>query len=360
MKTLADAFPIAFRTNWVVIIAGAVAWVCVACVQETYAPSILRKKAAKKRKETGDNRWWSRYDDEISFYPLLKINLSRPFVLTVTEPICIFWDVYIALIYGILYLCFVAYPIVFADLRGWSPGFAGLAFCGIGLGGMITIVSEPLIRKWINSHPNDPETGSPYPESMVSIVCVAAIAIPLGELIFAWTCTPNVHWIAPIIAGIPFGAGNAAVFIYASAYLVQCYDIYAASALAGNAVLRSVMGATLPLAGPSLYATLGANWAGTLLGLLEVLCIPIPFIFYRYGHKIREKSKLIRTMREDKEKADKKRKRAEDKAERRARAEADAGAAMETGAAIDETIDLEKGALNVALASSNSEKGSSS
>jgi len=62
--------------------------------------------------------------------PRLRINLSRPFVMTVTEPICIFWDLYIALIYGILYLCFVAYPIVFTELRGWSPGFTGLSFCG--------------------------------------------------------------------------------------------------------------------------------------------------------------------------------------------------------------------------------------
>ena len=122
-------------------------------------------------------------------------------------------------------------------------------------------------------------------------------------------------------------------------------------------MLRSVMGATLPLAGPSLYAALGANWAGCLLGLLEVICIPIPFIFYRYGAKIREKSTLIRSMREDREKADRKRQRAEDKIRRRADAEANAGAAMDTGAAIDEQIDIEKGALNSASERSDSEKG---
>lgn len=64
--------------------------------------------------------------------------------------------------------------------------------------------------------------------------------------------TPNVHWIAPIIAGIPFGAGNCGVFIYASNYLVHSYGIYAASALAGNAVLRSAIGGSLPLAGPAM------------------------------------------------------------------------------------------------------------
>jgi hypothetical protein len=158
-------------------------------------------------------------------------------------------------VYGVLYLCFVSYPIVFSELRGWSPGITGLAYCGIGIGGMTTIASEPLIRRMINSHKLDPTTGKVPPEAMISIVCIAAICVPVGELGFAWTCTPNVHWSAPIIFGIPFGAGNCAIFIYASNYLVHSYGIYAASALAGNAVLRSTMGGVLPLAGPKMYVS---------------------------------------------------------------------------------------------------------
>ena len=74
------------------------------------------------------------------------------------------------------------------------------------------------------------------------------------------------------------------------------------AALAGNAVLRSIMGAVMPLAGAAMYSRLGPQWAGTLLTILEAICIPIPFVFYKYGFKIRQKSKLIRSMREDKEK----------------------------------------------------------
>ena len=133
------------------------------------------------------------------------------------------------------------------------------------------------------------------------------------------------------------------MFIYASAYLVHAYDIYAASALAGNAVLRSVMGATVPLSAPAMYKALGPNWSGTLLGLLEALCIPIPFIFYRYGHKIRQKSTLIRQMRENKERMEKKRTRADEKMKRRAEAETYEGAPMQTSAALAEQKDLEMG-----------------
>lgn len=220
-----------------------VAFIFMCILKETYAPALLKKKAKLRRKKEGNDRYWSRYDDKkISFLALLKTNLSRPFVMIVTEPICVFWDLYIAIIYGkelytissnvsncvlrhsgILYLCFVAYPIVFTDIRGWSPGLTGLAFTGLAVGCFLIIGLEPLIRRMINSHKKDPETGKVPPEAMVSIVCTAAVLAPIGELWFAWTCVPPVHWIWPILAGIPFGAGNTAVFIYASNYLAQSY-----------------------------------------------------------------------------------------------------------------------------------------
>ena len=60
----------------------------------------------------------------------------------------------------------------------------------------------------------------------------------------------------------------------------------------------------MPLAGPSMYASLTPQWAGTLLGLLEVVLIPIPFVFYKWGKPIRQRSRLIRQMREDQERID--------------------------------------------------------
>ena len=325
--------------NWVAMIAGGVAFGFLIFVKETYGPTILRQKARVRRLETGDERWWSRYDEKKSFTELLKINLSRPFIMAVTEPICIFWDIYIAIVYAILYLCFVAYPITFSQHRGWSPGFTGLAYIGIGTGALIVIFSEPLIRRIINLHTPDPDTGRPPPEAQVAIICAAALLIPAGELWFAWTCVPPVHWIWPILAGIPFCMGNTALFLYGNNYMLHSYGVYAASALAGNAVLRSITGATLPLAGPALYKNLGPHWAGTLLGLLELACVPIPFVFYRYGAKIRMKSALIRRMQEEKMRLEGKR----GKAERRLEAELKAEPVMETGAAIGEVeVEMER------------------
>ncbi|GAB1317589.1 hypothetical protein MFIFM68171_07799 [Madurella fahalii] len=292
--------------NWLAMILGGAAVIMLATIKETYAPALLKKKAARIRKETGDDRWWCRYDQRISTLQLLKINLSRPFILAATEPILWFFNVWISIIYGILYLCFVAYPIVFTQHRGWSVAMSGLAFVGIAIGTLISIVLEPLWRHIINSSPKrDPETGRAAPEATALIMSIGALLTPLGQLVFSWTCLPaSIHPGVPIAFGIPFGMGNTLSFIYGSNYLAGAYGIYAASALAGNAVIRSAIGGALPLAGPAMYSAMTPQWAGTFLGLLEVLLIPIPFMFYWYGDRIRAKSGVIRQMREEQARAD--------------------------------------------------------
>lgn len=202
---------------------------------------------------------------------------------------------------------------------------------------MLAIITEPLARRLVNSHKKDPNTGRVFPEASVSIVCIASVLCPIGQLWFSWTSVPvTIHWIWPILAGIPFGAGNTLVFIYASNYIAGCYGIYSASALAGNSVARSFMGGTLPLAGPAMYKALTPQWAGTLLGLVQVCLIPIPFIFYKWGDKIRAKSPLIKQMREDQEKNEKRVAKAKQQQDRKIAAER--GEAMMA----DEERDTEK------------------
>lgn len=289
-------------TNWLVMIFAGSGWLFLFLTPETYAPKILKDRVLKIRLETGDERWWCRYDEKLCAATTIKINLSRPFVMTSTEPILWFWDLYIGILYATLYLCFVAYPLIFTGYRGWEPGFSGLAFTGIGFGNLITICSEPLIRRLINMHSHDHATGRVPPEAMVSVACISALLVPIGQLWFAWTSMPvTIHWIWPILAGVPFGAGQSAIFIYANTYIASSYGIYAASALSGNGAIRSIFGGLLPLAGPAMYKTLTPRWAGTLLGVLELLLVPIPFAFYFRGREIRERSPMIRKMRIDQE-----------------------------------------------------------
>ncbi|KAF9892481.1 hypothetical protein FE257_001590 [Aspergillus nanangensis] len=226
--------------NWVVLICGGVSFVALYLSKETFAPAILNAKRQRLRTETGDTRWWTKYDDNKGqdMSALMLTSLVRPLAMGIFEPICLFFDIYIGVFYAILFLCFVGYPIVFQELRGWSPGLAGLGFCGIGTGVALAVCAEPLIRKVIAKHPKDPATGQVAPEASVFPMCVGAVLSPIGQLWFSWTARESIHWISPILAGVPFGLGNGLIFIYAVNYLAGSYGIYTASANAGVSVVR--------------------------------------------------------------------------------------------------------------------------
>ena len=265
-------------TDWIVLIMSLVFWALgYFTVPETYQPLLLRQKAEKLRKEHGDARYLSSFCDKdgAGFWGLLRTNMKRPLVMLFTEPLwyifsprfthsfprgnpsaywqldSIFWAIYIAMMYGIHYLSFIAYPIVFSEIRGWGPGISGLPFCGIGIGTALAVALEPVSQYIYDLHEIDPETGKRPPEARIAIICFAAILSPTATLLFAWTCVPaGIPWIWPVLSGIPFGLGNILIFLHGTNYLVNSYDVFAASASAGNTVARRYTGTPYPSALP--------------------------------------------------------------------------------------------------------------
>src|ERR1700712_1511981 len=67
--------------------------------------------------------------------------------------------------------------------------------------------------------------------------------------------------------------------------------IFAASVLAANSVLRSTFGAAFPLFATYMFKTLGIHWASSIPAFLALACVPFPFLFYKYGARIRAKCK---------------------------------------------------------------------
>lgn len=84
-------------------------------VPETYAPVILERRAKKLRKQTGDDSYKGEHElIHISFKNIVRIHLAQPLILLFTEPIVTLFALYAVVLYGILYMFFVAY--VFTDL----------------------------------------------------------------------------------------------------------------------------------------------------------------------------------------------------------------------------------------------------
>lgn len=65
--------------------------------------------------------------------------LVRPIVLNFQEPIVLLLNLYIALVYGLLYIWFESFPLVFNGIYKFNLGEGGLAFLGIFVGALITM-----------------------------------------------------------------------------------------------------------------------------------------------------------------------------------------------------------------------------
>jgi hypothetical protein len=117
-----------------------------------------------------------------------------------------------------------------------------------------------------------------------------AVLVPISLFWFAFTSTPNVHWIVPILAGIPFQLGINAAFTSTLNFMLASYRPVAASALASNAFVRSAFAAAFPLFANYMYARMGTMGAGALLAALTLVMAPLPFVFYKVGPQLRKRS----------------------------------------------------------------------
>ncbi|OSX60466.1 hypothetical protein POSPLADRAFT_1075116 [Postia placenta MAD-698-R-SB12] len=261
-------------------------------VPETYEPVLLKKKAAKLRKETGDEKYWAPLDRrEGSLAHAIMVSCYTPFKLLFYDRMALFLDTWNALILGILYLAFQAFPIIFENGHGFSMQDTGMSFLGIGIGMVAALASQPL---WNRFHHYEARkyNGEPPPETRLVMGQVGGVLAPVGLFWLAFTTYPAVPWIVPIIASVPFGAGVYFIFTSTFTYLVVAYRPIAASAMASNSALRSTFAAVFPLFAGQMYDRLGTVGATALLAGLTTLMTPLPFIYYKIGARLREKSRF--------------------------------------------------------------------
>ena len=86
-------------------------------------------------------------------------------VFLVTEPIVLLFALYISIVYATLYAFFAAFPIVFQQIRHFSPGEGGLAFLGVGAGVVLGTSRAPYQSKLYWRAMERSETGKAPPEA---------------------------------------------------------------------------------------------------------------------------------------------------------------------------------------------------
>ena len=134
--------------------------------------------------------------------------------------------------------------------------------------------------------------GENPPEERLVIAMIGSICIPVGLFWFAWTNYPSIQFMSSIVAGLPFGLGLVLIFISIKNYLVDAYTVFAASALAATVIVRSGFAAAFPMFTTYMYHGIGIHWASCIPAFLSLLCMPLPFIFYKKGPSIRMRCKF--------------------------------------------------------------------
>uniref|UniRef100_A0A8H7NF07 Major facilitator superfamily (MFS) profile domain-containing protein n=1 Tax=Bionectria ochroleuca TaxID=29856 RepID=A0A8H7NF07_BIOOC len=282
---------------WGFILLLAIVFLC----PETYHPIILKKKAQMLRKKTNDERWVAPTErTKKSVLAAVGRSLLRPFQLLIFEFMVLSLCIYSAILLGILYLFFGAFPLVFGTIYQFNLWQIGLSFMGIGSGLLVGIGTDPVWHRVRSKLMRrlEAETGiqgSSEPEFRLPPAIAGALLVPAGIFMFGWSAYPWVHWIVPIIGSAIFGTGVILVFTGIFTFLVDAYPQSAASALAANAFVRCTFAAAFPLFGNQMYVALGNHWATSLLAFLTVAMLPFPYIFFKHGKRLRRRSRYAKS-----------------------------------------------------------------
>ena len=283
-------------TEWITLIISGLILALVTLFQpETYAPILLKWKAAHLRTVTGDDRYRAAVEiRQETFVYRLRRALYRPFLLTFREPIIMLIALYLTVIYIILFTFLDGYTFIFSETYGFSQGITGLCFLGIAIGLCLASLLVPFIysRATRDLARIKADGGSRLPpEFRLWFGMFGAPAIPISLFWMAWTTYPSISYWSPLLSSVLFGYGILCVFISSYQYVIDSYETYAASALASVTLIRYVAAGGMTVVGIPMYENLGVHRTLTILGAISALLVPLPYLFYVYGIKIRTKSK---------------------------------------------------------------------
>lgn len=182
-------------------------------MRETYAYALLDRKTKKLQKEAGNMKLRSVLDKGITPKQLIVLAMVRPTKMLFFSPIVFLLSLYMAIIYGYLYLLMTAMPALFEKQYGFSTGSVGLSYLGIGVGSLIGLAFVGATIDHLASYLTKKHGGESKPEYRLPALIVASVPIPVGLLMYGWTAEKNEHWILPIIGTAFLGTGMVAAFV---------------------------------------------------------------------------------------------------------------------------------------------------
>lgn len=218
--------------------------------------------------------------------------------MLLTEPIVTLVCMYMGFQFGLMYTFVIASPWIFQTYYNFDLAAQSLSFIGLTIGTgcaplpLVAIdyfIYQPRLKKFRETHPENEQFP---PENRLFPAMICSFLLPSFLFILAWVSRPSIHWICPIIFETFFIMSSLLVYASSNLFMIDAYGpLYGASASGAAMLTRYTMSAVFPLFTLQMYRALGVGWATSLLGFCALAMAPIPWLFWKFGAKLRAKSR---------------------------------------------------------------------
>ncbi|KAJ6604016.1 MFS polyamine transporter [Mycena sp. CBHHK59/15] len=291
---------------WATTIAMAVVQICsLFLLRESYAPFLLDQKAMRVQQSLSSDlkkeiievrsKLTAEKRTQVILRRVLLTALTRPFHLLFAEPIVQLLGLYMAFVYGTLYLFLVSMTLMFERTYRESVGIAGLNYLALGLGVTVASYLSAHVMDRVFRYCKERNGGIAEPEFRLLGMVPGTLLLPIGLFLTGWSAQYSVHWIVPSIGIALVGAGTLLNFQSITIYIIDTFTLYAASAMSVVSFLRSIAGFCFPLFAPAMYDKLGYGKGDTVLAVVAIAAgCPAPWLLWKHGKAIRMASKYAR------------------------------------------------------------------
>lgn len=233
--------------EWITLIAAGIVLIfMIMLLPETYAPTILQRKAADLWQVTGSQHYRGAQDQQSTLRDRVLESLCLPWLYLSQEPLVMCFSLYLVLIYCVLFGFLPGFNYFFwrsasndhaHGIYAWSQSTTGLAFLPMRVGSMLALVPP----YWIYSrYTRQVEQDSVRPQERLIHAMMGAPRLPVSVLWIAYTSKPSISFWCALVASGVFGFARITIFISCYQYVIDAYEERCSSALVGMAVTRYI------------------------------------------------------------------------------------------------------------------------
>lgn len=295
---LAGAIAEQFGWRWVLVISalliGSAALLTMTCFRETYKTAILKRRARRLQASGESTSFSEAADRELSQHDSSELleSIVRPFYVFGSSGVLMCLALFGSMAFAHFYNISTTLPNILETDYGLSPKATGSCMVVFSIGAAFSVLICNLYLDKIYVRLREMSSDQiGQPEHRLPLSIVGAVAMPPALAFYGWAAQTQLPLGVMLLSVALVGIGLLLTILPLSAYVVDAFGLYSASAMTGFIVARCLMGTFLPLATTPLVDALGYGWGFTVLAGVSAALAPIPVIVMRLGQKWRAAGK---------------------------------------------------------------------